>query len=354
MMRVLLFFLAGCLLVATFLPKIPKDHWWIRILDFPRLQIFGLTAIVFGFSLLLAISHATPVNLGVTVVLFGLLGYQFSIIYPYTFLASQQVLEATRDDPSQEVSVLIANVLMSNRQSQKLLELVSEYNPDILLLLEPDHWWEQQLRELETDYPHTLKYPLENSCGMLLYSTLELNNPHIRFLVQDDVPSMHACVKLKSGATFDLHCMHPRPPRPFKTQDSTWRDVELILLAKVLQKQRSSDIPVIVAGDLNDVGWSYTTRLFQTLSGLLDPRIGRGLYATFHAEYVFLRWPLDHLFHSDHFRLIRLKRLPYYGSDHFPIYVHLSYEPRLQERQQAPPVSPTAKEQARRELDGEI
>src|SRR5262245_19006558 len=84
--------------------------------------------------------------------------------------------------------------------------------------------------------------------------------------------------------------------------------------------------PTIIAGDLNDVAWSRTTRLFQKISGLLDPRIGRGLYNSFHAHYPPVRFPLDHIFHSNHFRLVELRRLPSIGSDHFPIYVVLSYE----------------------------
>ena len=87
---------------------------------------------------------------------------------------------------------------------------------------------------------------------------------------------------------------------------------------------------------MNDVAWSRTNYLFQRASGLVDPRIGRGLYNSFHAEYFFLRFPLDHFFHSNHFRLVELKRLAYFGSDHFPMFIHLSYEPEAQRQQKAP------------------
>ena len=57
------------------------------------------------------------------------------------------------------------------------------------------------------------------------------------------------------------------------------------------------------------------------------PRVGRGMFNTFHAGYWFIRWPLDHVFHSDHFCLVDLRRLRRFGSDHFAILTELALVP---------------------------
>jgi endonuclease/exonuclease/phosphatase (EEP) superfamily protein YafD len=125
--------------------------------------------------------------------------------------------------------------------------------------------------------------------------------------------------------------VHPAPPSPTENDESTERDAELLVVAKSVA---GLDTPVIVAGDLNDVAWSTTTRLFRKISGLLDPRVGRGMFNTFHADFWFARWPLDHLFHSRHFTLSFIRRLPSYGSDHFPVLVELTYDRATGARQQ--------------------
>ena len=128
---------------------------------------------------------------------------------------------------------------------------------------------------------------------------------------------------------------------------STDRDAEILLVGREIRNRGEA---AIVAGDLNDVAWSHVTRLFRRLSNALDPRIGRGLYATFNARWPLMRWPLDHIFFTEDFRLVRLERMGFIGSDHFPILVELSYEPAGAEEQEARVMVPGDRAMVRRKI----
>ena len=232
------------------------------------------------------------------------------------------------------IRILISNVLMENRQDADLLALVHECSPDIILLVETDDWWDERLRVLDDTYPHSIKQPQSNAYGMHLFSRLKLAASQVRFLIEDSVPSIRTEVKLRSGRHIVFYGIHPRPPEP--RQDTEERDAELLVVGREVKE---SGRPAIIAGDLNDVAWSNTTRLFQRISGMLDPRRGRGMFSTFHADYPFFRWPLDHVLHDSSFTLVRLLRLRSIGSDHFPILVELKYEPMAVEEQEAPEAS---------------
>ncbi|WP_201978580.1 endonuclease/exonuclease/phosphatase family protein [Hymenobacter rubidus] len=320
-------------LLVTVLPIFRQTAWWIRICDFPRLQIVAGLALSLGAALALPTVHSFGhsffvASLGVALV------YQLSRIWPYTPLHRKQVADASRPATEDEhhLSLMVANVLMYNRDASRCLGHIRHYQPDVVLAVETDDWWLSQLRRIEADYPYTCHAPLPNTYGMLVFSRLPLRQPHIRFILDPDIPSFHGSVVLPSGLPVSLHFLHPKPPAPQESKNSARRDAELLVVGKFIQER---DGPTIVAGDLNDVAWSHTSELFRRLSRLLDPRIGRGLLPTFHADYKLLRWPLDHVFHSAHFRLQRLERLTHIGSDHYPIYIRLSYEPSGWQEQEA-------------------
>ncbi|MEL7238547.1 MAG: endonuclease/exonuclease/phosphatase family protein, partial [Planctomycetota bacterium] len=170
--------------------------------------------------------------------------------------------------------------------------------------------------------------PLDNLYGIAVFSRLPMR-AGVEFLVQDDIPSVHGTVELADGSPLQFHAVHPRPPMPGEYHSSAPRDAELVLLGQRIRNARNENgaVPTLVVGDLNDVAWSKTTRLFLRLSGLLDPRRGRGMFNTFHANYPPIRFPLDHGFISEDLRLVEIRRLPHCGSDHFPVLFVLEYDP---------------------------
>ena len=345
--------------LLTVLSLFPGSHWSVRLWDFPRLQIAAVAAaagIAYGTLFFdggalewafLAATAATTL-------------WQAYKIFPYTPLAPIQVQRSrigsvkgraldTRRHPS--FRLLITNVLMENKQHGKLLRVIEDAAPDVVLAVETDAAWARALKPLERTYPHTLFQPQENYYGMMLFSRLPLREARCEFLVQDDIPSMHAVLELPGGVKVSLHGIHPRPPEPIRDQDSTPRDAELVIMGKIIGDEE--DRPTIVAGDLNDVAWSPTSELFIRLSGLLDPRRGRGFFNSYNAKNPLFRYPLDHVFHSNDFRLVDLQRLPSIGSDHFPMLVELSYEPQAEAAQPEPEKEPGDEERAQERLEAQ-
>lgn len=339
--------LALLFVTATAVPLLRQAAWWIRAFDFPRLQVFlvGLATLAGGGVVW---DWTDPFYGGAGILLIVALGLQAVMIFPYTPLAPRQVLTAKGPTPEATISLMIANVLMSNRDADRLLRLIRNIDPDVLLTLEPDAWWEDQLRVLEDTHPHTVKKPLDNRYGMLLHSRLALVDPDLKFLLNDDIPSIHTQVRLGYDRLVWLHGLHPEPPSPTEADDATERDAELLIVGRTVKER---DAPTIVAGDLNDVAWSHTTNLFQQISGLLDPRRGRGFFNTYHARLPLLRWPLDHVFHSNHFTLVAMRRLPGFGSDHFPVYVELHLAPGSEALQDEPEPDGDQQKEAQDKID---
>lgn len=335
-------------IVLTVKPFIRRTEWFIRLGDFPRLQVLFLLAVAlvlltFAFDSRNVFDYVF--GLGLIVCIF----YQIASIYPFTPLHRKEVQSARVPDlDDTNFSLLIFNVLMENQEFERVLDLIESYNPDVILLAEPNDWWAEKLAPLKEKYPHNEACLLENRYGMMLFSRLPIHDTEIQFLIQDDIPSIHTLIELPSGDKIALHGVHPRPPAPAEGGRATERDGELLLVGKAVCE---SDMPCIVAGDLNDAAWSDSTKLFKRVSGLLDPRVGRGFYNSFHADYPFFRVPLDHIFHSHHFRLIHLERIKdACGSDHFPIFVKLSLESDATAEQSKPVADSAETEEAQEKI----
>lgn len=341
--RILGFMMAATTLASYF----NHPHWAFRIWDFPRLQITVVAAIS-AVIYMIAYFNAGWIDWLLAACLLFTLGGQIYRIYPYTPVAPSPVELSDGADAGSALRIVISNVLMKNTDYDRWIKVVTRENPDLILTLETDRNWEKALEHLQETFPHSIRQVQSNTYGILLFSRLPLENSEVKFIVEKDVPSIHTDVLLESGERIRFHGIHPRPPDPTSDRGSVLRDAEMVLLGKEIQDKNR---PRIVAGDMNDVAWSRTTKLFLELSGLLDPRLGRGFYNTFPAHYPFLRFPLDHVFHSDSFRLVDLRILESVASDHFPVLCHLSYEPRAKRTQPSPDAEAEDEEMARKRLE---
>ena len=312
--------LAAVSLGLTLMPLSRTGKGWVRIWDFPRAQIAGLGLI--AQAAMLRWARTTPADRALTAALAVSLLYQVRKMAPYTPLYWRQVPDAGNVPAERCLRLFMANVLQENRRSDLVLRSIEEAAPDVICLVETDAWWARAMEPLHQEYRWVSRHPLDNHYGMLLYSRLPISACDIRFLVSPDVPSMRAIVQLRSGDEVVIHAVHPPPPLP--NSPSYGRDAELVLTGREIHAEGR---PAIVIGDLNDVAWSYTARLFQRVGDMVDPRVGRGMFSTFHAEHRLARYPLDHVFHTRHFSLKELRRLGYTGSDHFPIVVELAFTP---------------------------
>lgn len=320
------------LVLGTLLSLSSHPHWFIRGWDFPRVQIVAIACVICVLHLAASrwISPSPPLmTWAIGGLTFLLVCWHGQFILPYTPLFGTQAKgtdEVVREstDHDSHLRIVVSNVEFENDKYAMWREMVTGADPDVVIVLEPGERWGKEIEPLFAQYPHRIVQTQENWYGMMLLSRFRIESHRVRFLVQDDVPSIDATIRMDNDQSVRIIGVHPRPPEPIRDNDATARDAELILWGRELEKDRG---PVIIGGDLNDVAWSQTSRLFLRTSGLLDPRWGRGLFNTFHADHWWMRFPLDHIFHSPHFTVGGIERLTHVGSDHFPILIDLQLAP---------------------------
>ncbi len=334
--------IAGLLILVTLLSVIESNQWWIRLWDFPRPQILALLVMTAALALWHGRRGGRLVALAC--VLAG--GWQLYRIYPYTPLSRPELAFADqRPAPGAACfSVLSLNVLQSNRDYARTAALIDRERPDILLLMETDGKWAEALAPQLARYPERLMAPLDNTYGMIFATRLPMRDGRVEVLTEPRTPS--ATAVLDAGSPFRIIALHPRPPVP--GQDTHERDAEIAIAAT---RAAATKIPVLAFGDFNDVAWSRTSRLFKRIGGYLDPRIGRGPYATFPARMPLLGWPLDHLFVTPEFTVRSIGVLEDVGSDHLPVHSSLCLTGRTDLNARPQPVSREDRKDVREIMD---
>ncbi|MGF7163353.1 endonuclease/exonuclease/phosphatase (EEP) superfamily protein YafD [Rhodoligotrophos appendicifer] len=331
----------GILSIASLLPLLGTDWWLIRMMDFPRLQFLFALIIVLPATLLLspkaALSGAAGL-IGVCAITYNI--YKLASFTPPAVEVAATVVECS---PGSRVRVLVANVHRGNEGAEELIEIIRKTEPDLFLAVETDEWWDMALRQLEPIFAEKVQQVAgaRSYFGMHLFSKFRLLDTKILFPVGDHVPAIKTAVRLPGGETISFYGIHPRPPGLF--QSSTMRDAQLLSAGLAA---RETDIPTVLAGDFNAVPWDHVFSRTLRTGGLLDPRIGRGFMPTFSAQNWLMSWPLDHILFTEEIGLMRLQRLPSFGSDHYPLLTDLCHMPSLATVQEAPGLESSDVEEA--------
>nr|WP_299245879.1 endonuclease/exonuclease/phosphatase family protein [uncultured Halomonas sp.] len=318
---------------ASLIPFIESNAWWIRYLDYPRLQFALVLAALIGLHLLLG-GLRRMMNWIVTVLAGVALASHVYYLYPYVLPVEESARSVAACPEDSRLKLLIANVKEANEHAERLFQIVQDTDPDLFLVMETDAWWDRQLDGLNDRLPHRVQYiPRQaESYGMHLLSRYPLHDTRIRFRFDEHTPAINTRVRLPSGESIDFHGLHPRPPL-YWSQSTLLRDAQLLATALDV---RDGDTPAVLAGDFNAVAWESTFRRTLRIGKLLDPRVGRGFYPTYDAHNPVIAWPLDQVIFQDGLGLMNFERMPEFGSDHYPMLAELCHRPELASQQAAP------------------
>lgn len=313
-MEIAFYSLSVLLIFASLIPLIQNQHWFFRIFDFGKVQIFVLQFIIFIAAWTFVQKNSTFYI--VQTLLVACMIYEVCLLYPYTpFYKIEKKVKT--DKSSKSIKIISTNIYQFNKEYQRFTDFIKQENPDIVLTMESNKDWENAMQVFKKAYPHFCEVGLENTYGIHLYSKFPFKNCQVHYFIADDIPSIEATMETPDGFEFVFFGVHPPPPSPTEEDNSKERDGELLAVAKKVKKHRK---PTVVVGDFNNVAWAKSSVLFRKTSGMIDPRIGRGLISTFHAKYKLLRFPIDQMFHTTDVFVEELKALENIGSDHLPLY----------------------------------
>ncbi len=215
------------------------------------------------------------------------------------------------------VRIMLSNVYTANSSYDLLRNLVTEEDPDIIVLEEISREWLDNIGALKEKYPYKILCPQEDNFGIGIFSKLPLTSEKVSYWGDYRLPYIEAKVE-HCGKHFDIIAVHTVPPM---RKDGWLMRNEQILDFAVIAKSKSS--PTVLIGDLNVTPWSPVFRKLKRDSGLQDSMKGFGVQASWPVQIFPLRIPLDHCLVSKEIFVKNRKLGGDLGSDHYPVIIDL-------------------------------
>lgn len=295
-------------IVANLLPLGARLTWTLELTTHFRLQYLAATAVL---VVLLALRRTW----GSCAALVAAGAVSAAPVLPYLPLAPMAPAAVAAGEP---LKLLTVNVSFRQFSPRRLLEIVREANPDVLVVQELTPHAERVLADFDKTFPHFRKFPADGAYGIGLWSRHELESGETFALGR--VPAIEARVLAPAGAftVIGVHLSAPTSPRR-----AAARKQELIELAA-----RSTAVagPLVVAGDFNVTPYSPYFVQWLADSALTDSRRGRTLSVSWPTTSPWAGIPIDHVAVNSGFTILSHRRLPNFESDHYGVLVELALQ----------------------------
>lgn len=291
--------LAAATLLASFLP-LAATTWWVLDL-FAHFRIQYLLAQSILVVCLIPLREAR----WVTFLLVGIVVNSLPLL-PYLPMR-------TVPDGNDSFSVLAVNVARDSKAAAGLLEAIATERPDLVLVVELSGPWLERLPALTSAYPYAFTQPREDPFGLGVFS----RTPVAAFEVVQLGPTIGVETVLTLGEEHVRFIgVHLLPP--LSGAAAAGRNAQLAELARLAGETR---MPLAICGDFNISPYSPHFKNFLAATGLVDARAGRWPTYTWPTFNPLLRIPIDHCLVSAGLAVVGHRRLPAFGSDHYPLLV---------------------------------
>ncbi len=218
-----------------------------------------------------------------------------------------------------DVRLLHVNLYVGNSDTDRLLSLVDDVDPDLLFLQEFTPDWQAAIEPLTSSYPYRVVEVRDDPFGIGLYSKYPLDAITVIESAPLGNPEIVATA-LVGGERLNIISTHPMIP--LGTSNYFNRNLQLDGVADLA---RRSPRPLIVVGDLNITMWAHHYHRLEEESGLSNARRGFGIGPTWPAWLFPGLIPIDHVLVSDDLVVTEFTAGPNIGSDHLPIVVKFTF-----------------------------
>jgi len=288
--------------VATVLGFLGRFSWILDLFSHFRVQ-YMLGLLVIGVFMLVGRRRKTAS------VFLAFACVNIMLVIPLYLGASTRPAVAS---PAMRAMLLNVNTRLGN--TNRVRTVVSDADPDILVLEEISAVWLSNLAWLTNSYPYSLAQPRADNFGIGFFSKLPIAEAEIVYIGDAEVPSIVATV---SALQTNLRVIATHPLPPGGREYSRWRNDQLERLPDYIR----SPLPVLVLGDLNVTPWNHHFRQLLARTGLRDSAKGFGVQPTWPNYNPLLRIPIDHCLHSADITVVDRKVGESVSSDHYPVIV---------------------------------